>query len=221
MLNIYIANINTLPTKNNDLLMNILSAQRQEKIKTITNPQNRRLTLAAGLLLNYSLTRQNISPNNLSLTCNAYGKPFFEDNSVHFNLSHSGQYVLCAISDIEVGADIQKMTAHYNLNVAKRFFHSDEYTYLADLPTDKQQHVFFRLWTLKESYVKNIGTGIANTFNKFSIQITDNIPYIMHNNKKQLYLFHEYKINNYYAAICSNAINDKVSLQWLDLGKAL
>jgi len=221
MLNIYIANIDTLPFDNSEAYLSLLSSERQRKIKNITNTQNRKLAISAGLLLNYGLAKQNIVSKDLIITYNSHGKPYFRDNPIHFNLSHSGQYVLCAISDIEVGADIQKMTTHYNLNIAKRFFHLDEYNYLANLPHDKQHGMFFRLWALKESYVKNLGTGLANTLNSFSIKTDSPSVCLSANNKKSSYSFYEYKINNYYIAICSKLIMPAVNLQWVDLREAL
>ena len=52
------------------------------------------------------LTKQNF-------TYTEHGKPYLSDYSdVHFNISHSGEYVVCSVSDKPVGVDIQKISKY-------------------------------------------------------------------------------------------------------------
>ena len=57
-----------------------------------------------------------------------YGKPcVYNHKNIYFNLSHSGKMVLCAISDREIGADIEYNDPEIDLNIAKNFFFNREY----------------------------------------------------------------------------------------------
>lgn len=93
-------------------------------------------------------------------------KPCFEtDIGLHFSVSHSGAYWVCAFSEQKVGIDIQRKTNNYQRGIAKRFFHFDEQEYL-----EKNNFTdFFQIWTAKESYVKYTGQGILEGFSDFSV----------------------------------------------------
>jgi len=97
---------------------------------------------------------------------NEHKKPrFVDDIGVDFSVSHSGKYWVCAVSRQEVGIDIQNSAVKFKKNIAKRFFHKNEYEYL-----EKNDYVdFFSIWTAKESYVKYTGQGIDNYFSDFSV----------------------------------------------------
>ena len=97
----------------------------------------------------------------------ARGKPYFAGNSsVHFSVSHSGDFVAVAFGQSPVGLDLQQhkcrgfetrddaVSRHRKL--ASRYFHPQEQAYLESDPWEG----FFRIWTAKESCVKRTGRGI-------------------------------------------------------------
>lgn len=84
------------------------------------------------------------------------GKPYFKDSPLSFSLSHSGELVLCAIADHEIGVDVQKVIDLDWEKLAKRFFSPME---CDSLGTDRE--LFFRLWCRKEAYGKLTGEGAA------------------------------------------------------------
>lgn len=68
----------------------------------------------------------------LELTVNEFGKPFIMGKPrVQFNLSHAENYIVCAISDEPVGIDVEIMKP-IDLEIAERFFTSDETEYIYD-----------------------------------------------------------------------------------------
>ena len=87
-------------------------------------------------------------------------KPYFAELPFYFNLSHSGQYVLCGLSEEEIGADIQQHCACDRRRLADRFFSEQEKGALAACGEDEA--LFFRLWARKEAYGKLTGEGIAH-----------------------------------------------------------
>lgn len=95
---------------------------------------------------------------------NQNGKPYLTDYpKLYVNISHSGDWAMCAVSDREVGVDIQQ---HKNIRkgFAKRFFTEEERAYIAD-----SKERFFEVWTKKEAYVKAVGVGISVPLNSFSV----------------------------------------------------
>jgi 4'-phosphopantetheinyl transferase len=106
---------------------------------------------------------------------NSYGKPeiSFPENigPVRFNLSHCEGLILCGVArDHDIGVDVENVqrstqAAFENLS---SYFSSTEIADLARLPPDQQKQRFFDYWTLKESYIKARGMGLAISLAKFS-----------------------------------------------------
>lgn len=101
------------------------------------------------------------------------GKPFLADlPDIHFNLSHSGDYIACAFSDREIGLDLQEhsRTRISILRIAGRFFSPEEHAAVLALPPDEKEinpdnsacrlPFFYRLWSIKEAYLKYLGCGL-------------------------------------------------------------
>lgn len=90
------------------------------------------------------------------------GKPYFADcTDIHFNLSHSGDYAVCAMADKEIGVDIQQWKKITNSGIIRRLLNekeTDAYERLSDV--EKEKHLF-TLWAVKEAYVKYIGAGLS------------------------------------------------------------
>ncbi len=101
------------------------------------------------------------------------GKPYLPNHpDVHFNISHSGEYVACTVSNKPVGVDIQKI-GEYNSDVAKRVCNEKELVQIEN-SLDRASE-FTKLWAQKESVLKMYGTGIAggdikNCLNSYNVQ---------------------------------------------------
>ena len=97
------------------------------------------------------------------------GKPYFQGNPVFFNISHSGDRVMVALSPCEVGCDVEQRTSNA-LKVAKRFFNEAEYNALLATENDSEcDELFQNLWTLKESILKCCGEGLRRPLHDFSV----------------------------------------------------
>lgn len=87
-----------------------------------------------------------------NITYNPHGKP--QTEGIFFNASHSGDYVVLALCDREIGVDIEKVRPIRPLLLRKTL--SEEEQKIAE------KEGFFKLWTLKESLLKCVGTGIVS-----------------------------------------------------------
>lgn len=151
---------------------NRLPLWRRQKTERIQPPGEKRLSLGAGVLLLSLFPETDLS----KIRFGENGKPYFEDTGVSFNLSHAGQYALCAVGPGELGCDIE-LVRPFKERVAERFFHPSETAMLAAEPDPaKRQALFFRLWTLKESVLKAAGTGLTQPLNSFYISFENGVP---------------------------------------------
>lgn len=150
---------------------------RQAKADRIRTPKAKLTSLAAGLLLQKMLrdgmpTKCDEKPVRLTIeemlleieeplpmqfAFGENGKPYLKDSELHFSLSHSGDYILLAVSDQEIGADIQEKQSKDVVKLANRFFAPEEAQYLGILPLESQRDYFYHLWTAKEACTKLLG----------------------------------------------------------------
>lgn len=197
-----------------------VSPERQQRTDRFRFPRDRRLSLGAELLLRYALHQagENIHPE---FTCNANGKPYLKNSPLFFSLSHSGDYVLCALASCEVGCDIQEMHP-MDLRIAKRFFAPEEYADIAAQPTETAQTaLFYRYWTLKESFMKVTGLGMQLPFSAFRILRGEELS-VLQSVDARSYSFREFSdIPGYCCALAAAGNSRGTVLQQADLREIL
>lgn len=104
----------------------------------------------------------------------AAGRPSLLHSNLDFNLSDSGDYVVLAVSDRQVGIDIERRKKNH-LSIAKRCFCPEEYEDIVATAEPLEQERRFRAyWTMKEAYVKCEGSGLAIPLNSFRIVWDEN-----------------------------------------------
>jgi 4'-phosphopantetheinyl transferase len=113
-----------------------------------------------------------VGPMQWQFQSSAEGRPSlappFDRTGMHFNLAHTNGVVAMAVCRHErVGVDVEKLGSA-PLAVAERFFSAAEAAQLRSLPPDVQPRRFMRLWTLKEAYLKAIGTGLPGGLGRMS-----------------------------------------------------
>lgn len=154
-----------------------LSAARLTYIDSL-HGASRQQSFTASLLLDEAVRRCFPSvPRPLDIAANENGKPYLTAApDVHFSLSHSAAWAVCAVSDHPVGIDIQQCRP-FKPNIADRFFHPDEVQYLSSLSPAERENAFYTLWALKESYVKADGRGLR-LLRQFCVDIACQPPAI-------------------------------------------
>jgi 4'-phosphopantetheinyl transferase len=97
-----------------------------------------------------------------------HGKPFLSYRPfLHYNISHSGEYVVCILADQEVGIDVQiHRKANYE-RMLKRMVPEDEYNEI--LASADMQERFFEQWVLREAYIKWTGEGLSRDLRTISM----------------------------------------------------
>lgn len=194
---------------------------RRQKTDQFYFPKDKRLSVGAELLLRYVLIASGISDLPETFEYGEQGKPFLPDHSLWFNLSHSGDWVLCAVAGCEVGCDIEKV-APVDLRVAKRFFFHSEYERIMEEPIkEKQTELFFRYWTLKESFMKATGLGMKLPLHDFEIVMGEEVS-VLQSVDDRLYHFSEYlEIPGYCCSICTVGEKPESGIRIVDIQSVL
>ncbi|UII76110.1 4'-phosphopantetheinyl transferase superfamily protein [Flagellimonas sp. HMM57] len=104
------------------------------------------------------------SVENISLKKDERKKPYLPLNpSVFFNLSHSGNCILIAISEVPVGIDVEKIDESFDFTpLLSQIFNTTEIKKLNN--ADQPLRTFYTFWTRKEAIVKATGKGITDNF---------------------------------------------------------
>jgi 4'-phosphopantetheinyl transferase len=140
-------------------LAEVLPVAMQLTAKKINHWQHRQAYVLGKLMLHHALQQLQPGLNLAQLNYTGYGRPYF-DGRLDFNISHSGDYVTCIISDEgRVGIDIEKIQA-VDINAYKNQFNADEWQQVVEAWRNGHYRLFYRYWTLKEAAVKADGRGM-------------------------------------------------------------
>ncbi len=153
-----------IPEKLPGSCLTALSEYRKEKLSRLQDPAARRQSLAAELLLKKMLTEfvpeLSWPPH---IVCGEHGKPFLADSPWYFSLSHSGDWVACALAQQEIGLDIQVKTMA-SPRLLERCFTPEESQQIRE--SEDPERAFTRLWCRKESFLKAEGIGFSQGFSQ-------------------------------------------------------
>lgn len=180
-----------------------VSPWRREKADRMRLEKDRRLSLGAGALLEAALAAEGV--NDFTMTTGPNEKPRLAHGAgLHFNLSHSGTKVLCAVSDHEVGCDVEQI-AQADMRIARRCFCPEECAALLRCPDEARRSVLFcRYWTLKESFMKATGLGFRLALDQFCVTIGDGRITVRQSVDDRTYHFREFdRSDGYRYALCS------------------
>jgi 4'-phosphopantetheinyl transferase len=150
-----------------DELFLLLSPDEQARAKRLRIPEKARAFIVSRARLRQILARYlDRVPAELAFTYGPHDKPALAayDRGLHFNLAHSGDWMLLAITNSgPVGVDLEGID-HPGLDfvsLARRYFSSAEQEILMQAPPWRRRRTFYRLWTRKEAYLKGRGGGFA------------------------------------------------------------
>ncbi len=101
----------------------------------------------------------NLKASDASLSKSPYGKLYLTDNSLNFNISHTGEFLAVAIFDNEVGLDVEQIKEKDFSRVSKKYFGN----------TPKDEKEFFTLWTKAESFIKYKAKSVLTELKKIEI----------------------------------------------------
>lgn len=218
-----------IPDLNDELLLQkalpYISNARLSKLVKFQRTEDKIRSAVSELLLRYAYRM--VKGNEMPLpdiSYGKYGKPFFENREPRFNLSHSGNYIACVLADCEVGIDVETFSNRVDLCIADSFFSYSERIFVAE---DQKLSFrrFFYIWTLKESYVKEIGMGLCKRLDSFSVEHQDDQYLIIDNGKQQpLFLRLWDNLEEISMSVCIAANGDELQnldIEWVPLERLM
>ena len=146
---------------------------RKAKVKELKNEHLKRCTIAGEIIARKLLSDvSGKTPEYFIITIDCNRKPQIRNyEGLFFNISHSESKIAVAVSNEEIGIDIEVMRP-YSLRLAKKICNEEELLYIfGHLPDETEftenankdtLHRFFEIWTAKEAYFKCIGTGLPS-----------------------------------------------------------
>ena len=162
MVQLFAADIRQIAPRSQSLV-SLLDEERQARVRAFGDSRSALLTLAAGLLL-YDAFGE--GARSAHYEHGRRGKPHLPDRAP-FNITHAGDYAVLALSARAVGVDLERVRPVDWRRIARRYFHPEERACLersADPETE-----FFRIWTLKESFLKAEGVGFSLSPASFAV----------------------------------------------------
>jgi 4'-phosphopantetheinyl transferase len=153
------------------LLGNVLGEDERARAARFVFDRHRRGYVAAHALKRLMLSAiGGMPPQFWTFETTRVGKPRIGPmHGPSFNLSRSEGLVACAVSqDLEVGIDVEPVNRNAPFELARRHFTAEENRWINSLPQPERPLGFFRVWTLKEAYIKATGRGLAQPLHDFT-----------------------------------------------------
>lgn len=169
--------------------MKSLSRQRQKHAMKYVHDHDRRLCIAAYLLLKKALRDEyglEISPQ---LVYGPYGKPELEGYPhIKFNISHCHEAAVCVVSDEDVGVDVETLIP-YDEDLVNTTMNESEKLFI--MQSSNPSLALTRLWTMKESLLKLTGYGIS-----------DNIRDVLKDEDQYTFITQDHSNHNFIITVC-------------------
>lgn len=178
---IYAVRTDNITIQQREELLTMLDDERKKKVERIKHEKEKIRSIYAGLLLRYVFIHEGHKKKDwkdVKVFNGEHGKPYLQGiEDFHYSLSHSGDWVLCAVDKKPVGLDIQKMDS-WKIDMAKRFYAESEHEKLVSIKNEYERtRQFYCMWAAKESLAKLTGRGIGSGISQ----------YVVNENYEQIY----------------------------------
>lgn len=158
---LFISDINQLGPV--EYTLPFLNAEEKERFSRFQD-ENARALFGHGRRMMKSLLGMRLKrdPRDVSFAYNDHGKPYLsQELNMHFNLSHSGNFLCFGMAPVPLGVDIE---AHKNIefmDVARTVYTTGEIARISQIPAIETPELFYSFWTRKEAFIKCQGYGLS------------------------------------------------------------
>ncbi len=143
-----------------------MSEGKRASVSRMKNEEKKKQRICADALCRNAISELcGVDADKICFKLSPYGKPCAKNLPVHFSVSHSGDYAVCAVSENETGIDIEKIRSIHP-RVHEKFCTEAEAEYIG-----AEENGVFKIWTLKEAYFKCIGTGLGADIKNVSFSV--------------------------------------------------
>ncbi len=154
-------------------LRQLLSTDERQRRARFLRPHLQHDFTLARALVRLTLGRAcGVPPQRLRFDTHPHGRPYLPEHHVHFNLSHTHGLIALAWSHTHnIGVDVEAMRSRDVVGLVDRHFAAPESARIRALSGDDAVSAFYRTWTLKESYIKARGLGLALPLDGFAFEL--------------------------------------------------
>ena len=196
--------------------MAAVSEARRRKVERYRSEVAKRHSLGAALLMARGFAAHGLDPQQVVVEEGPNGKPFLAGGGLFFNVSHSGDWIVAAFSTSEVGVDVEEVGA-WREGVVERVTTAAERAHLAAIPEGAARTAeFYRLWTIKESFLKYLGTGLATDMRKVEVVAWGPVTLRLEGVPQEVSV-HEFELPGYKLAVCGRDAVVEPQPAWRDL----
>jgi 4'-phosphopantetheinyl transferase len=192
---VFRASVESYYAKIDDHYLSVLTAQELNKASRYRQESDRKQFIVARYLVRNILAKIGLLPvAAIDFQYNEFNKPFV--GGIEFNISHSGDYVVIAISSQPIGIDVEVINYDFDYtSLIPTIFSEEETEYINQSKTIG----FYTLWTRKEAILKATGEGLTDDIEE------DNCLNNLQYRKEKKYFLTSFKIGNYIASLATNA----------------
>lgn len=198
----------------------------EERKKSVTRAKSNGIAIRrvyVGVFLQSVLSKETgVSIEHLQYRYNEWGKPELDVEKIlqrmegdcevrntltrlHFNLSHSGDYAVLAVSNHPIGIDVEYKIKNYRM-LSERCFCESEYQDIMSGETEQEREKrFLEYWTMKEAYVKCVGEGLRVPLDSFQLQRNSGNMSVVQG--KDMYLSSFFLDETYCISVCSSSVS--------------
>ena len=133
----------------------------------------RRFIVRRGRLREWLAERVGQPPERLVFTTSEFGMRTLADTGPRFSTSHSGEYMMAAFADTDIGCDIERTDQEIEWRaIVEQLFAPGERKTLGSLLERSGRAAFFDCWVRKEAFVKALGLGVSYPFDAFDMSVS-------------------------------------------------
>jgi len=161
--------IHALPLRqriDGDLMVRLcqhVGEERRRRVERFRRWQDAQQSLFGELLARaVAMDRLGLADRDVAFVRDAAGKPSVAGTgTLHINVSHSGDWVVCAAAEAPVGVDVERVEERTSVEDMLIAFSPDERRAFAEIPHRDRRSWVHIVWTVKEAYLKAHGTGLS------------------------------------------------------------
>ncbi|MGI9470074.1 MAG: 4'-phosphopantetheinyl transferase family protein [Rubripirellula sp.] len=157
-----------------------LDAEERVRADRFRQPTSRNQHVVGRGMARQLLGSDCVDPKSIQFAAATHGKPYVTspiEAKRPFNVAHTNGLVMCGIGNTQsdlVGVDVEKLDRRTDPALADRYFSEPEVLYLKQFESESdRRNAFLRVWTLKESFIKAIGTGLHTPLADFAFEDID------------------------------------------------
>ncbi len=157
-----------------------LDEEEVQRANRFRKPTSRNQHVVGRGMARRLLGDESVAPHDIKFAAEVHGKPFVVEPSAAkqpFNVAHTDGLVMCGVGQDQhalVGVDVERLERRTDPGLASRYFSKPEIEFLNSKPEGiARRNSFLRIWTLKESFIKAIGTGLQTPLADFAFKEID------------------------------------------------